>query len=78
MKFVTTTTIEMDAHAVVYIKRPELICGICATRNALMQLETILCKFGRISATRNALLLLETILCVFGQMCATGNVPLEL
>ena len=32
-------------------------------RNALKQLETILCEFGQICATENALMQLETILC---------------
>ena len=38
-----------------------------------MQLETILCEFGRICATGNALMQLETILCKFGRIGATGN-----
>ena len=42
-------------------------------RKALMQLETILCEFGRICVTGNALMLLETILCEFGQICATES-----
>ena len=51
---------------------------ICATGNALMQLETILCKFGRICATGNAPMRLKMILCKFGQMSATGNAPMLL
>ena len=45
-----------------------------------MQLETILCEFGRICATGNALMQLETILCkVWTNLCdrkcsyAAGN-----
>ena len=48
---------------------------ICyATGNALLQQETILCKFGQIRATGNAQIQLETILFKFEQICATGNV----
>ena len=45
----------------------------CATRNALVLLETILYKFGRIYATGNDLMMLETILCKFWQICVTEN-----
>ena len=56
---------------------PSLVM-ICATVNVLMQLKTILCKFGRICATRNALMQLKTILCEFGQICVTGNALMQL
>ena len=29
MKLTTTTAIGIDAHAVAYLKQPELICGMC-------------------------------------------------
>ena len=51
---------------------------ICATRNALVQLKTVLCTFGQIYATGNALKQLETILSKFGQICATGNALMQL
>ena len=43
-----------------------------------MQLETILCEFGRICATENALMQLKTISCEFGRICATGNAHMQL
>ena len=46
---------------------------MCATRNDLMQLKTILCEFWQIYATRNPLMKLKIILCKFWRVCATKN-----
>ena len=51
---------------------------ICATGNALMQLELILFEFGQIWGIGNALMQLELILCKCGQICATGNALMQL
>ena len=47
----------------IYVNNVKQFGQICATRNAFMQLKTILCEFGQICATGNALMQLEIISC---------------